>query len=158
MKPSLGYTLVELMITIAIAALLVASGLSAYTKARDRQLGQTAAEQLLTTLVETQKKSLIGNKDCVGKFTGIELTIADGSNQVSTESTCEGGETGVPTTTTFTGITFSSDYNFTFNPLSQGVYLGDDVDELVISFQSSSGTSYSLLITKSGNIEYQGLE
>ncbi|KKU46431.1 MAG: hypothetical protein UX64_C0007G0001, partial [Microgenomates group bacterium GW2011_GWC2_46_7] len=53
MKPA--YTLIELMVVVALSAILVGFGLTSYRKAQNRQIGQAAAEQIISILQENQK-------------------------------------------------------------------------------------------------------
>lgn len=158
MKTVSGYTLVELMITISIAAVLTGAGLSAYTKGRDRQIGQNAAEQIISFLSEKQQLASIGNKDCLGKYLGITVEILASSSELTSQSICEDGEVGVEETLNIPNISFNQTLTLTFNPLTHGIDLGANIDETTLTFTSPSALIYSLKLTKSGTIEYLGAE
>lgn len=152
-KPA--FTLIELMIVISIITVLVGFGVSAYGKARDRQVGQAAGEQIMSILSSNQKQANIGDKNCAGKFTG-QRVIFDTTNTITSTSLCEGGVIGSPVaTTSIDGIDFVSSTTLVFNPLSGGVTLS--TDPLTISYTTSTGT-YSLKVNSSGTIENLGLQ
>ena len=150
-----GFTLVELLITITIVTVVVASGVSAYGRARDRQILQASVEKLISTLQGTQKQALIGDKDssCVDNLLGYQTTFS--ANTLTTQVRCSGGNSSA-VNTAFTSITFTSPFpTITFRPLGQGVIFGTggSVDTIDFSYQ---GRSYSVEVDESGNIQYLG--
>ncbi len=153
MKRLPAYTLIELLITITIVSLLVTMGVSAYSKARDRQVGQSGAEQLINILKENQQAASVGKKDCTGSYLGqiVTLTLA---NTVTSESSCEGG-VGAPKSITINGVTFVSGATITFRPLSGGTNLS--ADPLNIDILSNNLT-YRVQLTRAGTILYQGIQ
>lgn len=157
MKRLLGYTLVELIIAVAIIAILVTLGVSAYTQAQGRQIGKSAAELILSTLQENQKQAKIGDKDCAGVYLGQIISYTAGGNSISSVSSCQGGVMGTTHTTTISNISFVSSANFTFKPLASGIDLGAGVSTLLLNFTSNSLT-YQIQITNPGTITYQGIQ
>lgn len=153
MKQRLGYTLVELMIVISIVAILLTFGISAYGKARDRQLGQAASEQVLTLLQESQKKANIGDKDCTGKYLGQQV-ITGNPNIITSQSICE-GNVGVLTTTTIPNISSLVVTTITFNPLASGTTL--TTAPLNLDIVTSSGSTWRILLNTAGVIEFKGM-
>jgi prepilin-type N-terminal cleavage/methylation domain-containing protein len=149
-----GYTLVELMILVAIVGILVSFGVSAYGKARDRQAGQAAVEEVLSLLQENQTIASIGKIDCTNKFLGQEVTIIP-PNSFKQQSMCE-NDPGVATTTTFSGIAGLSSATLTFNPLSLGITL--PTNPYLLNIVAGNGTTYQIELTSSGTIEYQGMQ
>lgn len=149
-----GYTLIELMVVISIVGILVTFGVSAYGKARDKQIGQSAGEQITSILNENQKIANVGDKDCTGKFIGQQVALS-GSTVTST-SLCEGGSV-VSKSTPIPEITFSGNYSIIFNPLSLGINL-NAASPLSIMYMSTSGATYKILVDKSGTIEYKGIQ
>lgn len=148
----LGFTLIELMIAVSITSVLVTLGVSAYGKARERQIGQSALETILSTLNSNQTIAQIGKKDCSGKFVGQVVNLAT-PNLISSYSQCE-SETGpVTTIPAIDNIVFASDYTFTFKPLSLGIDLGGSTNEQLVSFTSVNGVAYQIRLTSSGTIE-----
>jgi prepilin-type N-terminal cleavage/methylation domain-containing protein len=157
MKTLRGYTLVELIIAVAIIAILVTLGISAYTQAQGRQIGKSAAELILSTLQENQKQAKIGNKDCIGQYLGQIVSFSAGGNTITSQSSCAGGSLGAVKTTTISNIAFVSGSTITFKPLASGIDLGAGVSTLLLKFISSSLT-YQIQITSPGTITYQGIQ
>jgi len=151
MKKMLGYTLIELIIVISIIAILISIGITSYSKAHNRQIGQIAGEKIITVLQENQKNANIGKIDCVGEFTGQQLTFV-APNIMRSQSLCLGG-VGTIKDTKIPNITFNSTPTIIFYPLSQGVNL-EGLNELIIEFTSKSQLIYQIRIDTSGTIEY----
>ena len=154
LQSKLGYTLVELMIVISIVGILVTFGVSAYGRGREKQAGQAAGEQIISILNASQKLANIGNKDCIGKFTGQQVVFAP-PNLLKTRSRCGTNPPGTETTFTVPEITGMTSATIVFNPLSLGINLGT-TNPLTISYTGPSGATYRVLINKSGTIEYKG--
>ena len=157
MKTLFGYTLVELIIAVAIIAILVTLGVSAYTQAQSRQIGKSAAEIILSTLQENQKQAKIGDKDCVGQYLGQIVSYTAGGNTITSASSCAGGSLGASKTTTIANIAFVSSATITFKPLASGIDLGAGVSSLLLKFTSNSLT-YQIEIDSPGTITYQGIQ
>lgn len=152
-----GYNLIELMITITIVGILVGFGVSAYGKARDRQIGLSAGEQIVSIFQANQTIANIGKKDCNGKYAGQKVDLIT-PNTIQVQSRCElPPQTGSVTSTTINGITFSGNATIIFNPLSRGINLGGP-SEMLINYNSSVGLTYRLKLTSSGTIENQGVQ
>lgn len=151
-----GYTLVELMIIVVIVGVLVSFGVSAYGKARDRQAGQAAVEQLLSLLQESQTIANIGKIDCTAKFQGQLVTI-ESPNIFKQQSICE-DDPGAESTTTITGVAdfTPSSTVMTFQPLSLGISL--PTNPYLLSIVGENGVTYKIELTSAGTIEYQGIE
>ena len=155
MKNLVGYTLIELMVVIAIVTVLVSIGISAYTKAQARQVGQIAAEQIMSVLQENQNLANIGKKDCSGKFIGQQVTFIS-PNILKTHSVCEDSHLGADSTTTIPGLTSLTPGTIIFNSLALGATLPDNPFNL--DFTSTNGTKYAIQLTISGTIEYLGIQ
>ncbi len=155
MKRFSGYTLIELIVVIAIVAILVSFGFSAYTKSQKRQLGQSAGEKIVSILQEQQKLANIGHKTCAGKFIGHQLTFTD-PNVLTPTSLCD-GDSVTGEAQTIPGVTDLSAPTMTiiFNPLSRGIDLAGQ-SELILTYTMSSTLTYTIKITSSGTIEYEG--
>lgn len=151
-----GFTLIELMIAITIISILVALGLSAYGKARDRQIGVSASETIMSVLQQNLGEASVGKKDCVGKYLGQEVVVAV-PNTLSTRSLCEGDD-GVVGVTTIPGIEFDSGSTIIFNALNKGIELEGGAAEFILTYNSSASFTYSIKLMSSGTIEYLGLE
>lgn len=155
MTKKLGYTLIELMVVISLIAVLVGYGISAYSKAQTKQLGQSAAEQIISLIGESQTTASIGKKDCPDKFVGQELSF-NSPNIIVTTSLCEGiPDRGTPKTTIIPNITLNTIGTIVFNPLSLGISL--PTEPYLLDFTVLSGTKYRIELRKSGTIEYKGV-
>lgn len=155
MKKILGYTLIELIIVISIIAILISVGITSYSKAQNRQVGQIAGEKIMSILQETQKNANIGKIDCAGKFTGQQLTFVS-PNIIRSQSLCLGG-VGTIKDTEIASITFNTTPTIIFFPLSLGVNLGGE-SEIIIEFTGKSQLIYGIRIDTSGTIEYLGIK
>lgn len=157
MKRLFAYTLIELMIVIAIVSILVGVGLSAYGRAQSRQVGQTAAEQLLSILQENQKAANVGHRNsatCLGLYLGQTVTFTANTGDVSSQGICQDGNE-VAVSTTVPGITFTTNSNVTFKSGSGGIE-GSSLP-LNLDFTSSGGMTYRITISQPGSIIYSGI-
>ncbi len=150
-----GFTLIELMVVIAIVSLLFGMGISAYTKAQNKQIGQNATEKIISLLHSAQKDASIGKKDCAGKFIGQQITLTISTGSLTSQSLCENSELGTPQATIIPGITWSATSSFIFQPLSLGIDLGGP-DQIFLDFATSSQTGYRLQLNSSGTIQALG--
>ncbi len=152
-----AFALIELVISIAIIAILVVMGLSAYTQAQGRQIGKSAAELLVSVLQENQNQAKIGDKDCAGGYLGQIVSYSTGGNTLTSQSSCVGGLLGSVKTTTIANIAFVNGGTLTFKPLAAGIDLGGVASPLLLQFTSNALT-YQIQITSAGTIEYQGIQ
>jgi prepilin-type N-terminal cleavage/methylation domain-containing protein len=155
MKKFAGYTLVELMIVISLVGILIGFGASSYGKARERQVGQSAAEQIISIIQENQTIAQIGKKNCTGQFIGQQLVFS-GANTLRSRSLCSSDSGPLSPTISIPGITSITSGTIIFNPLSLGVTL--PFDPYTIDFTSSSGIKYAIELSSSGTIEYKGVQ
>lgn len=149
-----GYTLVELMILVAIVGILVSFGVAAYGKARDRQAGQAAVEEVLSLLQENQTIASIGKIDCTAKFLGQQVTLVP-PNIIRQQSLCE-DDPGAQTSTTFSAIAGLPSATLIFQPLSQGISLPSN--PYLLNILGTNGVTYQIQLTSAGTIEYQGIQ
>lgn len=154
LKPKLGYTLVELMIAIAIIGLLVTFGISAYARAQEAQLVKSGAETVLEALTAAQKEATAGTRDCTGEYLGQEVTAS--GNTIQYRALCKGGEVGTAKAHTIGANTFAATYTFTFRPLNQGVDLGGAGTTLTLDFVSPQNQTYRTEVARTGTIHYLG--
>ncbi len=150
-----GFTLIELMIAITIISVMVSLGLSAYGKARERQIGVSAGETIISILQSAQSDASTGKKDCVGKYLGQEVVISL-PNNINSRSLCEGDD-GAITTHTISEITFDTGTTLIFSPLTKGIEIDGGSPSFTLSYDSSANLTYEVRITNSGTIEYLGV-
>lgn len=155
MTKILGYTLIELIIVIAILSVLISVGISTYSKAQGRQLGQSAGEKIISILQENQKIANIGKIDCDGKFTGQQVKLVI-PNIVRTQSLCVVAP-GAIKDNIIPGITFTTNETIIFNPLSLGISLSGN-NQLIVEYTSAVQIKYQIKLSSSGTIEYLGVK
>lgn len=143
------------MIAITIISVLVSMGLSAYGKARERQVGQNAGEQIISILQSAQSDASTGKKDCVGKFLGQEVVVSL-PNTLSSRSLCEGDD-GPVITRTISEIIFDTGTTLIFSPLTKGIEIDGGSAQFLLSYDTTASLSYEIRITNSGTIEYLGV-
>jgi len=149
-----GFTLIELMIAITIISIMVSMGISAYGKARDRQIGTNASEQIISLLQSNQSDASTGKKDCVGKYLGQQVIISL-PNILSSRSLCEGND-GPVTPKIISEITFIAGTTLIFSPLTKGLEIDGGSSQFLLSYSSTSNLTYDISITNSGTMEYLG--
>ena len=150
-----GYTLIELLISISITLILITFGLSAYRQMQASQTVAAAESSILTILTDAEKKAAIGYKDptCIGPYLGIQIAVSAGGNTMTSQALCQGGN-GAVVTYTIANAAFSAANSLIFQPLAQGVSLSGG-SSLNLDY-TLSGSTYRFVITNSGNITYKG--
>lgn len=150
-----GFTLIELMLSVAVVAILFSAGISAYVKGQRSQAIKSASEYMLIALQSAQKKSLIGDKDCGGPLLGYQVAISSGTDSWVITPKCEGAD-GTSSTVKFDNISFEASQTILFQPLGAGISLaGGNTQNIDFTYGSSSDV-YRLTLTKSGSIAYEG--
>lgn len=152
-NPMRGYTLIELLITISITAVLITFGVNAYRKSSDLQAVKSQTELLITTLTQAQKAATTGKTDCTSRYLGERVRTTSGSATMTITSTCS-DDLGNDRTITLSNMTFAVTTDFTFKPLNLGIDLGLS-NSLNLDYRNSSDT-YRIEITKSGSIKSMG--
>lgn len=152
-----GYTLIELLISISIMTLLVVSGTSAYYRSQQRHATRAETDELISILENTQKQANIGTRSnsCTGEFLGYQVVITTDSSSINITPRCQIASDPT-TTTTFSYLTFSSDYSLTFLPLAYGINLGPNTSSLNLEYSDNLSNTHQILLNKSGSIEYLG--
>lgn len=153
-----AYTLIELMLVVAMSAILVGVGISSYRRAQSRQIGHAAAEQIIALLYANQKVANVGKRDestCLGPYLGQFVTFTANTGDITTRSLCRDNN-GNAANTTIGGITFLTTSTLTFKPLSAGVDLSSN--PLLLDFTSTTNLTHRVRITPPGNIEYLGVQ
>lgn len=88
--PARGFTLIELMVAIAISMLLVAGGLAAYRGTGDREKVKQAGLGFQTNLKAFQQKALSGEKPtgCLGSLDGFRVEADAGLTSYTVKAEC----------------------------------------------------------------------
>ena len=151
-----GFTLIELMLSVAVVGILFSSGISAYTKSQRSQAVKSTAEKILIILQSAQKKTIIGDKDCTGALDNYEVKYVSGASSITTTAKCT-SNSGSVVTDTLTNVSFVGNGTLNFRPLGAGVSFAGGGDSQNIDFRyGAASTTYRLSISKSGSISYLG--
>jgi len=148
-----GFTLVELLITISILAILFSIGVAQYLKFNRRQFVRQAALELKTNLTHAREMALSGKKECPGAFDGVLVKAID-DERYEVIASCNNG---ADTTRIgdeykfYQGITSGGleDPGILFKPLTGGTNL--DVDKTITL--TGFGNTDRVKVFPSGNIE-----
>lgn len=147
---SRGYTLIELMVALTIAALLFLVGYSSYREFVRRQALDNTYKELKSDLKLTQQLALSGEKpsSCTGSLFGYEVAFAQDSYTVS--ASC-GGMVQVRTRLLSGGITLSGANTILYKIIGEGTTLTGDIS--ITLTQASTGRTKILEITKEGTLK-----
>lgn len=95
---SLGFTLIEMLVTITVAMLVIGGGLVAYLSFNERQNIIAASNQLQLVLRTAQTKARIGDRpSSCDHLQSYSVLIRAGSNQLKTLANCANGSHDVKT-------------------------------------------------------------
>lgn len=148
---SKGYTIVELLIVITIIGILITFTYSGFVKSGERQTISQAQEQILSVLQGAQKASYVGNKDCTGSLSGIEVKFT--ATTITSQAKCINSfgvaNSGALKSTTVPNVTFVTTPTITFKPLSLGA------DQADIDYKIA-GITYRVSVKGAGTITYMG--
>lgn len=157
MKKNNGYTLVELLIAVTVSTILITTGISAYSVARNRQQIREMGELVEVTLREAQKSAQIGNNkvgtaSCNGGFIGHTVSISAATDRVTITPTCSGLSTGAKNVSS-TNLDFLTNHNFIYYQ-NGGMNITSSEN---IDFRSTtSGITHRITISPPGSILYVG--
>ncbi|MCX6816491.1 MAG: type II secretion system protein [Candidatus Beckwithbacteria bacterium] len=146
MKLGLGFTLVELLVVVAISAVLFGGGLAAYRGIGDKQAVKQNGATFLSNLRSVQQKALASEKptDCgTNPFKGYRVNTSHSSYYTVT-AWCVGGVAKKIDLTD--GVEFVDPFNIYFQVLKAEV-LGAQTVTL-----SKGTTSYEVTIEQRGVI------
>lgn len=147
---SRGYTLIELMVGLTIAALLFLVGYAGYREFIRRQALDNTYKELKSDLKLAQQLALSGEKpsSCTGALFGYQVAFAESSYTVS--ASC-GGSVQVRTRPLPGGITLSGADTILYKIIGEGTTLTGNI--LIILTQASTGRTKVLEITKEGTLK-----
>ena len=115
----MGFTIVELLITITITAIMITLGTSSYRASQMRQALRSDVETSLELLQKAKKMAIVGDQDCAapsGASLGVKVSFVIDSQDVTLQALCTNNN-GTTTTTTLQNSTPTSSVSFTFKPL-----------------------------------------
>ena len=147
-----GYTLIEVLVGLAIIGLLFTIGYAGYRDFAKRQVLNNAYEELKINLTLARQLALSGEKPsaCGGNFLGNELRISSDGTSYSIHLKCQSTATTKKTINLPSGITISGTSPIRFNLLGQGTNLTANTD---ITVTQLNGGSKKITITQQGTIK-----
>lgn len=143
-----GFTLIELVVVLAISTFLVAGGIAAYTNFNERQLVTAEGLKLYNDIRLTQGKASANEKpvSCAqGGLEGYQLRFTSDRAYVI-EALCNGVAVDIGISQTLaTGVTLASGNQVVFRILGRG-------SDPQIFCLSGFGRFYSMSVTSSGEV------
>lgn len=147
-----AFTLIELMIVIAISVVVIGAGIAAYRGFADKYQIKQAGAEFQANLKLLQKKAISGEKplECVGAFEGIRVRNIDANNYAFQAqcSTVDGDEQTValPATVGFD----ASDFDLLFATLNAAVA---GAPQTILLTTTGSTYNYEVKVEASGVIK-----
>lgn len=152
-----GFTLVELLIVIAILSTILGLGIASYNGFNRRERLKQSALTLKSHLRFAQTKAMSAEKPGVGcsAFVGMEVTFISTTYTVSHQCSPE-GVVGAPET-------FSLPSDITFSPVPSGITFltstnrTDSTTDQSITLVNGS-QSYMIVVSSNGNVNDEGFQ
>lgn len=119
-----GFSLIELLVTVAISMVLLGGALAGFISFADRQAVTTSVEDLKTLFARAQSKAISGDLGGCDVLSGyrIQSFVTDGVTQVSLRAVCSTGTADPSQIQSLPeGITLSPTLDLTFQVLNAGV-------------------------------------
>lgn len=146
-----GYTMIELLIILAVSGLLISLGTSSYRKAQERQAMRADIESILQFVQRAQKEAVIGQKDCAGSLLGISIEFVGGYHVLTKQAVCQ-SDVGSVEELTLQVARPTTSLQFLFRPLDGSTDLPPGNETLPIS---SQGVTFgNIVIATTGAISY----
>ncbi len=145
-----GYTLIELMVGLTIAALLFLVGYGGYREFVRRQALDNAYKELKSDLRLTQELAISGEKpsSCTGALFGYQVAFSESLYTVS--ASC-GGSVTIRTKSLPGGITLSGASSIIYKVIGEGTTLTGDIS--ITLTQGSTGRTRQINISKNGTLQ-----
>ena len=107
-----GFTLIELLVAVALAGMAFSLGIAGFVQTNNRSELTAATDQLISGLLETQKRTFAGEKPpagtCTGTLLGYRLTFLSGAGSYIVSANCGGTFQDVETVPLAYGVTFTN--------------------------------------------------
>ncbi len=150
-----GYTLIEILIVLAITAFLFSIGYTNYRSYAQRQALTAAARALQTDLRFAQEQAIAGSKPtgCT-LLNGYQFTVTSLS-AYQLDASCTNGVFQTKQITLPTGISMSSPNPnpIFFKSLAQGTNISSGGVATIILTQTGTANTITLTIGSNGNIQ-----
>jgi prepilin-type N-terminal cleavage/methylation domain-containing protein len=150
-----GFTLIEILVVLALSSLLFGASLAGYVNFNKHQVVLAGGRQVVSDLRDAQNRAANGvlPTGCT-TLTEYQLTATAGANSYTVNAICSGPTTiKIKSVSLPTGVTFQSATTLNFYPLNGGV--GGNVGTITIL----SGTiMYQFTVDASGGITEKGLQ
>ncbi len=150
-----GYTLLELMMAVAISAMVVGGGISAYNQFSERQRVVNAGQELVVVLRDVQKRAQSAEKPaaCSDTLEGWSI-VRTGNNSYDIGADCN-GFVAMETKNISSGLEFG---NWGSNTVSFEVLTGRvfGAGQLVVQ-DTSARYVYQMEVTAAGGVGDAGL-
>ena len=147
MKKSFGFTIIELLISMSIMALLFGIGAAKYVSFNQSQTIKQAGQKLRNDLRVVANKAITGEKMTCGTLDGYRVSFTSGQYLIA--AACSGG--------TFVAVnTLSLPSGITFNPVPGVVFfkvLGQGVSSAATLTLSGFGKTEIITVNTSGEIQ-----
>lgn len=146
-----GFTLIELVVSVAIIGMLVGGGIAAYRTFNTKQLVMSAGKEYVQLLRVAQKKAKSGEKPVgCNTLAGYRVSVLANDSRVSTYALCDGGSVSILDNEKY----FSSEVIFSQNStLDFQVLFGGVVGFGTVTITNlNASSSYEIQITSEGSI------
>lgn len=147
-----GYTLIEVLVGLAIIGLLFTIGYAGYRDFAKRQVLNNAYEELKVSLTLTRQLALSGEKPsaCSGNFLGSEVRLGSDGTYYSIHLKCQSSAVTKKTINLPSGVTISGTSPIRFNLLGQGTNLAG---QTTLTLTQNGVATRSATITPQGTIK-----
>lgn len=115
-----GFTLIELVVVIAIIGLLVGGSVAGYVQLNNRQVVQTSAQGLISVMRQAQQRALSGKKPTSGCTTLTGYRVAGSGNSYTLDAVCSNATITIGSYKTSPNVIIGSAINVLFPVLTGG--------------------------------------
>jgi prepilin-type N-terminal cleavage/methylation domain-containing protein len=143
----LGFSLIELLISISIMTILVGGGIVSYINFNEKQRVIGAAREVQTYLRTAQTKARVGDvPDGCDHLEGYSIRALGGDNALRLVAVCETGEVEINQYEINPNVNFDQAVDVTFANLHGGVSGAQSIS------LTGSNLSYEFAVTQGGEI------
>lgn len=155
---SLGFTVIELIVVIAVMAILSGLGLVAFNQFNRKQAVVSTARMVISDLRLAQSKAYASEKplECVSSsLTGYQFLINASNDGYSIVASCPPAEKEIKKISFPQGITVTDGFTeIFFKSLRQGLDIKPDTEKnyVVLQFQDNTSLAKKIIISQGGEI------